>query len=188
MSKIKEPNSQLDSFNAELSDLYNIIISYFKSNVQYKWKVYRKSTLSKKYKPPRYQATWKVYDIEQLIDRIPNEIEHMRQIIPPDGYRVTKNTKIKYLKPYPEFIEHVDRFIVRLDENDNFVDNGIYLVNYFRKHGYDDGITGFYEERFEMLDGNITDIYGDFVGLYKLVVQRLKDKYEEIKALESGEI
>lgn len=169
--------------------LYNIIYQN-RINVQYKWKKYFKKDLYARYnhRIPAYIPTWKVYDTSQLIDSLPGEIERVNPIIPPDGYKVTKNTKIKYLEAYPEFMTHVDRFITRLDENDNFADNGIYLINYFREHGYDDGITEFYEERFEMLDGNITDIFGDFTTIYKVVIQHLKDKYEEIKALESGKI
>lgn len=96
------------------------------------------------------QYKWKIYDTTNLVSAIPNEITPMQVIEPPAGYKVTNNTKIKYLELYPEFITYVDEFIGELDDTDHFKHEGTYLINYFRENGYDDGITQFYEERFEI--------------------------------------
>lgn len=52
------------------------------------------------------QYKWKIYDTTDLIFKSPDEIEYMNIIEPPAGYKVTNNTKIKYLKFYPEFINY----------------------------------------------------------------------------------
>lgn len=69
----------------------------------------------------------------------------MQVIEAPAGYKVTNNTKIKYLELYPEFITYVDEFIGELDNTGHFKHEGAYLINYFRENDYDDGITSFYQ-------------------------------------------
>lgn len=189
--KIKEPNGKLDSFtkfNIDISIFYSYIISQFKKNVQYKWKVYDKHTLSNKYKPPRYQSKWKIYSTDELIENIPSEIEHISPIEAPAGYKVTNNTKIKYLELYPEFITYVDEFIGELDNTGRFKQPGAYLVTWFRENGYDDGITSFYEALYEKYDGNLVKMMMEFSGVLELTVQELRDRYAELQMREDGTI
>lgn len=91
------------------------------------------------------QSKWKVYDTTDLVSAIPDEITPMQVIEPPAGYKVTNNTKIKYLELYPEFITYVDEFIDELDDTGRFKQPGAYLATWFRENGYDDGITSFYQ-------------------------------------------
>lgn len=72
-------------------------------------------------------------------------VSHISIIIPPDGYKITNNTKIKYLEFYPEFITYVDEFISESDDTDHFKQPGAYLVTWFRENGYDNGITSSYQ-------------------------------------------
>lgn len=189
--KIKEPNDKLDSFtkfNIDISIFYSYIISQLKKNVQHKWKFYDKHTLSNKYKPPRYQSKWKIYSTDELIENIPSEIEHISAIIPPAGYKVTNNTKIKYLELYPEFITYVDEFIGELDNTSHFKQPGAYLVTWFRDNDYDDGITSFYESLYEKYDGNLIKMMMEFSGVLELTVQELRDRYAELQMREDGKI
>lgn len=181
--------SALNYFNP-LFTLSNIIIYQEFINVQHKWKIYYKKDLYARYnhRIPAYIPTWKVYDTNQLIDNLPCEIERVNPIIPPDGYKVTKNTKIKYLEPYPDFINYVDRYIGRLDDTGRFENPGAYLINWFRQNDYSDGITEFYEENFELFDGDITEMYGEFVAIYKLTIEELRDRYMDIIMKEIGEV
>lgn len=190
MNKLKEPNDQLDSFNNDLSIIYNSIISYSKKKVQYKWKVYKKSYLKDRYKYriPAYMPSWKIYSTDELIENIPSEIEHITPIEVPDGYKVTNNTKIKYLELYPEFITYVDEYIGELDNTGRFKQPGAYLVTWFRENGYDDGITSFYEELYEKYDGNLIKMMMEFSGVLELTVQELRDRYMELMMKEEGAI
>lgn len=189
--KIKEPNGKLDSFtkfNIDISIFYNYIISQLKKNVQHKWKFYDKHTLSNKYKSPRYQSKWKIYDAADLVSELPDEITPMQVIEPPAGYKVTNNTKIKYLELYPEFITYADEYIGELDDTGRFKQPGAYLVTWFRDNGYDDGITQFYEALYEKYDGNLIKMMMEFSGVLELTVQELRDRYMELMMKEEGAI
>ena len=124
------------------------------------------------------KKTPKEFDnLKEIESRIPEKIEPLEPIILPDGYKVTANTKIKYLAPYPEFRKRIDNFLIRLNEKlktsgpyDSFATrlkegNAKYLVN----------VITFYEEKFEERNGNLDMMYGDFVELFDLTDQELEE-------------
>lgn len=124
------------------------------------------------------KKTPKEFDnLKEIEFRIPEKIEPMKPIVPPDGYKVTPNTKIKYLAPYPEFKKRIDNFLIRLNEKlktsstyDSFTirlkeGNAKYLVNFIV----------FYEEKFEERNGNLDMMYDDFVELFNLTDQEIEE-------------
>ena len=126
--------------------------------------------------PP--QLRWKVYDLEEIKAKIPEEIEPLRPIVPPAGYKVTENTKIKYLKLYSEFIKYATEYVIELDADLKAIDPNDSFMNCLKdgadRHIYD--ITSFYEETFDKRDGDLAKMLGDFVSLFDLVVQG-KEEY-----------
>lgn len=168
---------------------YNIIYQNH-IKVQRKWKKYYKKDLYARYnhRIPEYNPTWKKYSVEKLLDKIPSEIENIKAIVPPDDYHVTSKTKIKYLKDFPDYNTNVIKFLTRIDESEKFINNAIYLIDYFRENADDDGITGFWEDNFERFDGDPIVIFGYFTNQVPLIVEKLKDKYFSMLMEESGEI
>lgn len=117
------------------------------------------------------QRKWKVYDLEEIEAKIPEEIEPMEPIIPPEGYKVTKNTKIKYLEDYRMFIMHVNRFISRVDAFAKAIDPKGSFTDFLKDGAAEqiDDITSFYEEGFELHNGDTPEVYMDFTCLFSFV-------------------
>lgn len=67
-----------------------------------------------------------MYDISQLLDKLPSEIENIKVITPPDDYHVTNKTKIKYLENFDEFYRHcVNKLEQIKTRNDSRFDNRV---------------------------------------------------------------
>lgn len=186
VDKTKGLEFNLDRIDELYSFTTSYIIPFLDKNVQYRWKIYYKKNLKEKYKDklPEYQRNWKTYSF----DKLPSEIENIKAIIPPDDYHVTRKTKIKYLKDFPDYNTNVIKFLTRIDESEKFINNAIYLIDYFRENADDDGITGFWEDNFERFDGDPIVIFGYFTNQVPLIVEKLKDKYFSKLMEESGEI
>lgn len=184
-----KPNNIEPNFEYYTTNLYYIIY-HNAVNVQHKWKIYYKKDLYSRYnhRIPSYIPSWKIYDTADLVSELPDEISSMQVIEPPAGYKVTNNTKIKYLELYPEFITYVDEFIGELDDTGHFKQPGAYLVTWFRDNDYDDGITSFYEALYEKYDGNLIKMMMEFSGVLELTVQELRDRYAELQMREDGKI
>lgn len=184
-----KPNNIEPNFEYYTTNLYYIIY-HNAVNVQHKWKIYYKKDLYSRYnhRIPSYIPSWKIYDTNDLVSELPDEISSMQVIETPAGYKVTNNTKIKYLELYPEFITYVDEFIGELDNTGHFKQPGAYLVTWFRDNDYDDGITSFYEALYEKYDGNLVKMMMEFSGVLELTVQELRDRYAELQMREDGKI